>query len=79
MISRYAVNPDINLKAGYGLYIQSPQGDEITVGEGPKPKAETSVHYTVGYEHQLTDLIEVDLSVFYTPYRSDCRNHSYHT
>ena len=65
MVTRYSLNKDVDLKAGYGWYVQSPQGDELTVGDGPKPTAETSVHYSVGYEHRLTELLELDLSLFY--------------
>lgn len=64
-ITRYSLNNDVDFKAGYGWYIQPPQGDELTIGDGPKPGAETSVHYSLGYEHQLTDLLELDLSLFF--------------
>ena len=40
-------------------------GDELAIGDGPKPKAETSRHYALGWEQQLSELLFVDLSLFY--------------
>ncbi len=63
--TRYTLAPGRVFKAGYGWYMQPPQNDEIVIGDGDPPKSETSVHYAFGYEHQFTELLDLDVSLFY--------------
>ena len=63
--TRYELTKQSVLKGAIGDYIQPPQGDELAIGDGPKPKAETSRHYALGWEQQLSELLFVDLSLFY--------------
>ena len=65
MVTRYSLTKRSVLKGAYGWYIQPPQDDELTVGGGPKPVSETSEHYALGLEHQFTDVLDLDISLFY--------------
>lgn len=63
--TRYEVAKGQVFKAGYGWYMQPPQNDELVIGDGVPPKSETSVHYALGYEYQFTELLDLDVSLFY--------------
>ncbi|MGC6418378.1 MAG: TonB family protein [Bradymonadia bacterium] len=64
--SRWQTTKQLALKAGYGLYAQTPEGDEYNEGLGnPNIDSERGWHVSGGAEYQLTDSLELDSSIFY--------------
>ena len=64
--TRYAVSDDLTLKGALGTFHQPPQPYE-TIEEFGNPDLvpEGATHYVLGGEYDITDVINVDLQLFY--------------
>ena len=57
---------DSTLKAAYGLYQKLPDQQYLIDGIGnPRLAPERAHHIIAGFEHKLTDLVDVDVQAFY--------------
>ncbi|MBV71041.1 MAG: hypothetical protein CMH52_06780 [Myxococcales bacterium] len=64
--TRWQTTQDLVLKAGYGFYAQTPEGDEFNEGLGnPNIKSERGWHLSAGTEYKITESLAFDGSVFY--------------
>ena len=64
--TRYAVTDGLTLKGALGTFHQPPQPYETIEEFGnPELEPEGATHYVVGGEYDITDVINVDLQVFY--------------
>ncbi|MEE2755448.1 MAG: TonB family protein [Myxococcota bacterium] len=64
--TRWQTTEDLVLKAGYGFYAQTPEGDEFNEGLGnPNIKSERGWHLSAGAEYKFTDSLGFDGSIFY--------------
>ena len=64
--TRYAVTDDLVLKGALGTFHQPPQPHETIDDFGnPELEPEGATHYVLGGEYDITEVINVDLQVFY--------------
>ena len=64
--TRYAVTEDLTLKGALGTFHQPPQPYETIEEFGnPNLEPEGATHYVLGGEYDITDVINVDLQIFY--------------
>ena len=64
--TRWAATEDLRIKGAVGTFHQPPQPYE-TIGEfgNPDLEPEGATHYVLGGEYDITDVINVDLQLFY--------------
>ncbi len=64
--ARWDVVEGTTVKAGVGQFVELPDGQDTSPDIGnPNLKAEDSLHYSVGFEQQFTDAINLDVTAFY--------------
>ncbi|MBN1959493.1 MAG: TonB family protein [Deltaproteobacteria bacterium] len=64
--TRYEVRKGTTLKAAYGMYEKLPGPEYLQPKFGnPNLKPEQSHHFIVGFEHEFTDLINIDVQTYY--------------
>ncbi len=62
---RYAVTPEISVKAAYGVYHQTPQPEDLSAVFGtPTLGVSTAHHYLAGGNFQLTSTLSVEMTAF---------------
>src|SRR5690606_20581535 len=66
MTARWEFLPGMTAKAAYGLYEKLPEPQYMFEGFGnPNLGPERAQHFIAGYEHAFTELINLDLQLFY--------------
>lgn len=64
--ARWTVTEGTVIKGGVGQYVELPDGQDTSPEIGnPNLKGEDSLHYSVGFEHDFTDAINLDITAYY--------------
>jgi TonB family protein len=66
LTARYQLRPDVTVKAGVGLFAETPTPDETDPNFGnPALKAERAIHYSAGVEYKPRPYLTLDATAFY--------------
>lgn len=64
--ARWEVTEGTVVKGGVGQYVELPDGQDTSEGIGnPNLRGEDSLHYSIGFEQQFTDAINLDVTAYY--------------